>query len=34
MALMFVINMLGALLLLPSLAALLLGDRPAAGKKG
>lgn len=33
MALMFVINMLGALLLLPSLAALLLGDRPAGSKK-
>ncbi|WP_345794152.1 efflux RND transporter permease subunit [Thauera sp. JM12B12] len=33
MALMFVINMLGALLLLPALAALLLGDRPAGGHK-
>jgi hypothetical protein len=33
MALMFVINMLGALLLLPSLAALLLGDRPAGSNK-
>lgn len=33
MALMFVINMLGALLLLPALAALLLGDRPAGGPK-
>lgn len=34
MALMFVINMLGALLLLPALAALLLGDRPAGPKAG
>lgn len=30
MAFMFIVNMLGALLLLPAIAALLLGSRPAA----
>ena len=33
MALMFLINMLGALLLLPALAALLLGEQPARSSR-